>query len=689
MIFLGELVWYLPNIFRVYINYCRYNSRLIVELCDIMKKINLKISGLMITGIIIIISFFYAINIQPVVTGNSSWYRTYAGLNNFNSHDEFVAFLDNYSLDYYAWCYDYISPSERMVSTPMGSKNNIFVDIEDHGKTIDYSKTNIQVKDVDEPDVVKTDGTYLYILSNSKIYVVWAYPAEDAEVLSIISFDDKNILNFFINKNSLIVFGTSYRYPTEFEEIKNKYEYIPYYWGISTTTIDIYDLADKENPKLIKDIELDGSFFNARMIGDFIYIIASEYTRNFYYNINGNKTINMPEIRVNDKTRCISFEDIYYINDTKKIDSMTHIISIDIYGDKIDQKSYLLGSSQNMYVSNNNIYLACQEYYYNLFWESDYTYEQATIIHRISIENGEIFYKAKGMVPGYTLNQFSMDEHNGFFRIATQRWDYELGSTTNLYILDEKMNLTSKIEGIAPGERMHSARFIGNKAYLVTFKKVDPFFTLEISDPYDAKIIGELKIPGYSDYLHPFDENHIIGIGKDTLEPQEEFSWTRDFAWYQGLKIALFDVSDFDNPKEISRVIIGDRGTDSPALYDHKSFLFDRERQLLVLPVSLYEISDYDKKQNNGYTGSIYGTFKFQGAFVYKINPVDGFEFIGKITHINETENPNNYYWRWHSYSSHITRTLFIDDILYTISNDLVKMNNLNDLSEINSINLD
>ena len=653
-----------------------------------MKRRNLKISGLMITGIIIIISFFYAINIQPVVIGDSNWFRTYAGLNNFNSYDEFVAFLDNYSYENYAWCYDYISPSERMIAAPMGIKNNIYVDIEDQGKTIDYSKTNIQVKDVDEPDVVKTDGTYLYILSNSKIYIVKAYPAEDAEVLSIINFEDNvNIHNFFINKNSLIVFGTSYRYPSEFEDIRNEYEYIPYYWGISTTIIDLYDLTNKENPELVKEIELDGSFFNARMIGHFIYIIASEYTRNFYYYIDGNKTINMPQLRVDDQTRCISLEDIYYINNTKKVDSMIHIISIDIYGYKIDQKSFLLGSSQNMYVSNNNIYLACQEYgYYNSFWESEYAYEQATIVHKISIDKGDIFYKAKGAVPGYTLNQFSMDEHNGFFRIVTQRWDYESGSTTNLYILDENMNLTSKIEGIAPGERMHSARFIGNKAYLVTFKKVDPFFTLDLTDPYDAKIIGELKIPGYSDYLHPYDENLIIGIGKDTVEPQEEFSWTRDFAWYQGLKIALFDVSDLDKPKEISKVIIGDRGTDSPVLYDHKSLLFDREKQLLVLPVSLYEISDYDKKQNNGYTGSIYGTFKFQGAFVYKINPEEGFEFRGKITHIDENKNSNDYYWRWHSYPSHITRSLFINNILYTISNDHIKMNDIEDLSEINSI---
>jgi uncharacterized secreted protein with C-terminal beta-propeller domain len=307
-----------------------------------------------------------------------------------------------------------------------------------------------------------------------------------------------------------------------------------------------------------------------------------------------------------------------------------------------------------------------------------------TIIHKISVNDGKIEYQCNGSVPGRVLNQFSMDEYGGFFRVATQidSWmSWNSKSSTNVYILDGQLNRVSAVEDIAPGENMHSARFMGGRAYLVTFKKIDPFFALDLSDPYNPKILGELKIPGYSDYLHPFDENHIIGIGKDTDD-------RGSFAWYQGLKIAIFNVTDPEHPTELAKVIIGDRGTDSPVLYDHKAFLFDREKELLVIPVSLYEISEEIKQQNDGKTGSTYGEFKFQGAYVYKLN-LDGFEYKGRITHRGDDENLNGgERWYWGSSSSDITRSLYIDNVLYTISKNMVKMNSLEDLSEINSINL-
>ena len=657
-----------------------------------MKRKSLKLSGMMLAGVIILVSFVYAIKIQPIVIGGSDWFKTYGDLNTFDSYEELADFLRK---SYYGYNYDF--KYQMWTRTTIGSakipiSSNILVSAEDSEgwSSLDYSETNIQVEGVDEPDVVKTDGTYLYILADSKIYIVKAYPAEEATVLSIISFDnDVNVRNFFINKDHIIVFGNSDRYPIIYDEDIAINEYCPFWWGISTTVINIYDVSDRENPELVNDIELDGSFFDARMIGDYIYVIATEYSGDIYYVLEDNVTLNIPEITIDGVTRKLPAGCIYYVNDSEEANTMTHVVSIDIYGDKVDQKSFLLGSSQTMYVSNNNIFLEYQKYsYYYSIFRGSYQYEQTTVVHKISINNGDISYKAEGEVPGYTLNQFSMDEHNGFFRIATQSWSGESGSCTNLYILDKDMNRVSEIENIAPEERIHSARFMGDKAYLVTFKKVDPFFTIDLSNPYAPKILGILKIPGYSDYLHPFDENHIIGIGKDTVEPQEDRRW-RDFAWYQGLRIALFDVSDFANPKEVAKLIIGDRGTDSPVLYEHKAFLFDREKELLVLPVSLYEISDEIKEQNNGYTGSIRGRFTFQGAFVYKLSLENGFEFRGRITHRDDEPLDNDYYWYWGSSSSDISRLLYIDNVLYTISGDIVKMNSLDDLSEINSIELE
>ena len=149
----------------------------------------------------------------------------------------------------------------------------------------------------------------------------------------------------------------------------------------------------------------------------------------------------------------------------------------------------------------------------------------------------------------------------------------------------------------------------------------------------------------------------------------------------------MFDVSDFENPKEVAKIVIGDRGTDSPALYDHKAFLFDREKELLVIPVSLFEIPDEIKQQNNDYTGSTYGEFTFQGAYVYRLSVEDGFEYKGRITHLDDEDILKTGYYGYYG-SSSVTRSLYIEDVLYTISDNMVKMNDLGTLSEINSVNL-
>jgi len=278
-----------------------------------------------------------------------------------------------------------------------------------------------------------------------------------------------------------------------------------------------------------------------------------------------------------------------------------------------------------------------------------------------------------------------MDEYNNYFRIATTVGEVWGGnSKNNIYVLDENLNLTGKLEDLAPGEKIYSSRFIGNRGYLVTFKKVDPLFVIDLKDPSEPKILGKLKIPGYSDYLHPYDENHIIGVGKEAIDADSELVQQRnlDFAWYQGVKIALFDVSDVENPKELSKVVIGDRGTDSYALQDHKAFLFDKSKNLLVLPITLAEIKGEKTADNQ------YGEFVFQGAYVYRLTLEDGFEFKGRITHYedNETFLKSGYYLYGGGFN--IQRSLYMDNTLYTISNSMIKANNLDNLDEINSVNL-
>ncbi len=617
----------------------------------------------------------------------------------FSSYNELLDFLgsnyQNYN-NYYQ--YDALDNAPRiMLPNAEASKSGTNGDEAGGGNSDDYSTTNIQVEGVDEPDTVKTDGTYLYVLANQTINIIEAYPANVANILSKITFkDDVYINNFFINNDYLIVFGGSYSYPIFYERTNEDTEEIgeeivedrP--WDVSTSVIRIYDISNKNNPGLKKDIEIDGNYFDSRMIGNFVYFISTEHTYNIYRVYDGNGVLSVPEMKIDDNVSKIPYDDIYYVDVPELVDTMTHVIAINLETMNVDEKSFLIGVSQTMYVSLKNIYLVYTKYDYNIrplvggdFESSDET----TMIHKISIDNGEINYLTKGEVPGHVLNQFSMDEHKGYFRIATTigySWDEYNPSKNNVYILDENLERVSEIENIAPGEQIYSARFLGDKAYIVTFKNIDPFFTIDLSDANNPQILGYLKIPGFSTYLHPFDENHIIGIGKDAVASNNP-----SFAWYQGLKISLFDVSDFENPQELDKVIIGDRGTDSSALYDHKAFLFDRDKELLVIPISLYEISEEIKDQYDEEPANTYGEFTYQGAYVYDLN-LNGFEYKGRISHMSEEEKQNtDYWWYWYYSSSYISRSLYIGNVLYTISDKMVKMNNLEDLSEINSINLE
>lgn len=226
---------------------------------------------------------------------------------------------------------------------------------------------------------------------------------------------------------------------------------------------------------------------------------------------------------------------------------------------------------------------------------------------------------------------------------------------------------------------------------MVTFKSVDPFFVLDLKDPTAPTILGALKIPGFSDYLHPYDENHIIGFGKETIEvsqntgqgilPGESGGST---AFYQGLKLAVFDVTDVAHPVEMFKTTIGDRGTDSEVLRNHKALLFDKERGILSFPVTLMEVAD-PSGINSKNAFPDYGQFTYQGAYVYHFDLVKGFTLRGKITHLKDEDilKSGQYYL---NSSKAIERIIFIKDTLYTLSPEMIKANDLNSLQEKNSL---
>jgi inhibitor of cysteine peptidase len=608
----------------------------------------------------------------------------------------------------------------------------------------DFSTTNIQVEGVDEADIVKSDGKYLYVLAGKKLAIIDAYPAETAEKLSEISFDN-NPSEIFINGNKLVVFTQDYHYGR-------------YYGSGGKTRVYLYDVSDRSRPKLEKNISTDGNYFDSRMIGDYVYVIVNEpiYYRPCYPYYGGwdidldclKQEIRVPELIVDGEAVDKGFPSVYYWDFPDSSYRFTTVMAFNVNGGKPNKKVFVMGSSQNIFVSQSNIYLTrtrwmsyqemqeriydeviipsmppevkdeldeiessdksayrkrlerlivVKEYLANLdsgelreletsmsekmrlIEEEFYRTREQTAVSRIAISAGQISPKETGSVPGTVLNQFSMDEYGGYFRIATttSRWSGE--QSNNLYVLDMDMELVGKVEGIAPGESIFSARFMGEKAYMVTFRQVDPLFVIDLSDPTAPKILGQLKIPGYSDYLHPYGENHLIGIGKEVDET------ITDFAAIQGVKLAIFDVSDVENPIELYKEVIGDRGSESEATREHKAFLFDKEKGLLVVPILLAEVSEKQKDQKGWQT--MQGQFTFQGAYVYSISLDKGFELRGRVTHLDDAQEllKSGYYF---SSPYSVKRSLYMDDVLYTVSSKKVKMSDLNDLSYVNEVEL-
>lgn len=599
----------------------------------------------------------------------------------------------------------------------------------------EYSTTNVQVENVDEPDYLKNDAKYVYIVSRNTLSIIDAYPAESAKLILKIALDieSQHIENMFLKGDRLVIF---YNGQSD-EEIIPQFDFVPQRSYSPVTHALIVDVSDKENPTILKDYSIDGYFTDARMIGDYAYFVT-----------NSNINYQHPRLPIimEDSVRIMS-PDAFYFDNVEQFSNFNTLTAIDIFGDTISSETFLMGYSGSVYVSEDNFYLTYQQSMPFRFYEkssqdrffdvivpllpkniqdkitdiqkddslnlsqqwikisevmqeSYNTMDKAqkeklfekirealieydtkiqeenskTIIHKIAINKDKLEYVAKGSVPGRLLNQFSMDQDGDRFRVATTTEYYTqyqgMVRANAVYVLDEKLNIVGALEDIAPDESIFSSRFIGDRLYLVTFQQIDPFFVIDLSTD-KPKILGELKIPGFSNYLHPYDDEYIIGVGRDTKEIGE------DRVQQLGVKIALFNVKDVKNPKVTDEVVIGDSSTQSEALYNHKAFFFDGKTGTLSIPIS----SDAKSLKNISGAKMIVPEYnRWNGFYVYDLNSSDGFNLKGTITHSAE----NNRY-----YGMNNARTFYIDDVLYTASTDYLKMNQMDNLKGINSIKLE
>ena len=521
---------------------------------------------------------------------------------------------------------------------------------------VDYSGTNIQVQGVDESDIVKTDGEYLYQVKDDEVIIVKAYPSSELKVMARIPVKERP-REMYIDHNRLILIQNpavyrDYPLPEPMESSAKRLMPSIYPPARSETMVTIFDTTDKTRAVKADEYGIPGNYVSSRKIGENIYIISSEPVYQVFE----------PLYSINGREYTQTYDRIRYFPDMQ-LNSYVHIAQVQLRsgGSRFALESFL-GSSGNVYCSRDNLYIAASHYrptYYRQGYLQDGV---STVIYKFALGNG-VRYANRGQVPGTVLNQFSMDEYEGYFRIATTRSGGGTAEQGNAaYILNAGMKQVSAIEDIAPGERIYSARFMGPRAYLVTFKQVDPLFVIDMN-PLSPKILGKLKIPGFSNYLHPYGDHYLIGLGSEVENIGKSTVTT-------GLKLSLFDVADVNNPIEVSKVVIGSSGTRSEATSNHKAFMMHQD--VIAFPVTVYE----------GSGG--YGSFAFQGAYVFNVSP-QGFTQQGRISHLGEQDylKAGDY---WGGSNLEIQRVLFIEGNLYTLSQSMIKVNQNGTLAELNRL---
>lgn len=468
----------------------------------------------------------------------------------------------------------------------------------------DFSSTNVQVQGVDEADVVKTDGNYIFASVGTHVSIseVIATGTKEVAVIEL----DYAPSNLFISGKKLIIIGAnSPVYETTGVGTRDLI-YRPDFK--QTTTLSVYDVSQTAKPVLTLNTVYDGNLSSARLIDGTIYL-ASEVSNYYVYLLNANAASVenlLPSITVQkgangtkEQSRIAECNQVKYYGSIAT--SLFHVLAVDLNELGKMQTEVVMGNIDNLYMSRNNLYLAATAYPTSaqvntcgividilgycerqIVEDSAWANQPNTEILRYKLENKGFSYAAAGSVPGTVINQFAMDENAGYLRIATTQSNLRGATSTDnsLYVLDENLALVGKVENLAKGERIYAVRYLGERAYIVTFRQVDPLFVLDLSNPKEPEVLGELKIPGYSSYLHPYSENVIIGVGREADSTGR----------VRGLKAALFDVTDPANPKLIESQVIGkDFNVYSEILDNHKAFFFDRERNLMIIPVTSYD----------------------------------------------------------------------------------------------------
>lgn len=528
----------------------------------------------------------------------------------------------------------------------------------------DSSDTNNQVEGVQEGDIIKNDGKYIYINTVSGLKIIDSNPVNPKIITTISVPENTSISEIFTADSKLVVIGqNNYFHIMNYDEGEAKAYIMPPRYYEDRTNVLVYNIENIQKPVLEKEYLFDGNYLSGRAIEDKLYLISTKYL-NYGYDLYYKEEIDIPlpyytDVLTNTKYE-LGYDEIKYF--PNYIDSRyMYTAGIDL-ADKSSRPDVdvYLGGSDAIYVSKDNMYAAIADYSYDStiaqteLYSPGYT--AGTVVYKFNLDNGNINVVSQGSVPGTIINQFSMDEHEGMLRIATTTGEiWRSTSENNVYILDDNLKVIGRLEGLAPGESIYSTRFAGNRVYMVTYRQVDPLYVIDTSNPEKPVVEGMLKIPGYSTYLHMVDENHILGFGFDT----QVSSWGGTING--GMKISLFDVTDADKPKEIHTETIGKAGTYSEVLHNHKALMFSSSKGLMAFPVNVSEDN--------------YKT-EFNGAYLYNVDD-KSFTFKNKISHMDDD---------MYSYGFEVRRVIYINDYIYSFSDNVMQVHSIENNKKVNEL---
>lgn len=562
----------------------------------------------------------------------------------------------------------------------------------------DYTTTNTQVSGVDEADFVKNDGTRIFTLSRNRLVTSSSWPVQDLAVQGALEIEGFPNEMFLVDDTVTIFSGV-------FEDTTHQ-DYNPgdraqmcwFGWMMPThTKVTTVDVSDLSNPTVVGEQYLPGQYHSSRRIDGRIHVVLRDdvrYPEGIRYWVDTQEATTPAEYqramaKVADENEALiraqGLEDWLRKGRIRHADGTTtdvgyacgdfHLpnaptplglvtvatLNADGPTEEVARTS-IIGQAGTLYASRESLYVTSNHWW----WSVEPGQESATYVHKFDLTQPEgVPYRASGMLRGTLLNQFSLDEHEGYLRAATTTrrvtGDWWRSETANLVSVLGEQNGRLVLEGqtgeLAPTESIFSARFMGDRGFIVTFRQVDPLFTFDLSDPANPRVVGELKIPGFSTYLHPVGDHHLLGIGEDR---DEDGNWSS-----RKLKVSLYDVSDLSNPVEKFKYLYGDTSAYSEASYDHKAFNYFASRNTLALPVTGW--------------GQGWSTFH-SGLLVLDVNVETGFTLRGSLSFDDVYVDHGVSEWSYY-YQPHVRRSVMADAFVYAISDAGIRVADVADLA--------